>query len=1008
MFSWRKTASGWAFVALCAAAPCAAAAPIIGTSTAGDPMNTSHKYFTHYASGYYWVAFDNGGIGCSFYSSPDGVTWTSQGTIFSVINPNSFNNEWAVRYLGSTVIVAAFNSPNRTYRSGTLNGNGTVTWSAESAAGPADATFNSLNLLIANGRPIMWRDDATAGGAGALWRGSAVASPTWTKTTVNAPAMSAGGASSGIFTAGALFQTGGANLDDLIVLRATSVTPYAAGNHRLVAMKWNSATDTYDGTWYNVSTLGGTIAGGENATTEVQVNGDNANQKAFAAVRDSLGNIHAVYVNRNGDMVHYKKAVGFNNSWSRISAGINPPAENIDMVSLTAAAGGDLYLFYSKGDKRIYYRLFNGAAWGAESLLQDLSATNLRGALAPPESVSNCSVGLAFIEGSGTYNIRFTLGVGSCSTLTTSQGASTVTVAGPGSFEMTFDRLHGGNLTNFYDLAEDPARAFDLAGKPSDNVYGLFHAATISGGTQYVTGTNNMGARLDLLEATPTRVRVRQEAFYQNVGTTVLPGLKGIGDYSVYPERVAVRWNRRTTASVPQTENSLELAVRREADARNTLNSYSETSSTSPAPATDDFILAQREVAGVRTDFLAILNEPTGPDSDWTAADTLNWNITSRYHAWRDNAAVVSPVPAGTNEYWNLLIYYKPTNFLTNVDPAVTSRSNDFRVPSTLSVGPPGGPWQHASENTGGSDDFNEAEAAYTVTLDPALGLTFRIDGSAVTPRYHPFFKIRQWRSLAGPTSVTLQTTPLVAGVSYRADVKPVSRAHFAQDLLWHSTIEDAASLSTPDVGSGGSSSGSRSCQGVMGWASISAPPIPTSSSRPRTSTRRRELSSSGWSPTTTTTTGPSTTSPASGRGPMTSGCSARPRTTASTSSSRRAAPSRSSSSARRTTRGGPTTGSTSGWSGTIPPRSPRNSDSSSTGSSPSTPIPWWTTPPPPSRSPPRSGSAPIGTGSPTPPASTTRCTPSGVPRPRPPASHAGASPPTRASISPTPGATSR
>ena len=165
-------------------------------------------------------------------------------------------------------------------------------------------------------------------------------------------------------------------------------------------MKWNSATDTYDGSWYNVSTLGGSLAG-EDATTEVQVNGDNANQKRFAAVRDSLGNIHAVYVNRNGDMAHYKKAVGFNNSWSRISAGINPPAENIDMVSLTALPGGNLYLFYSKGDKLIYYRLFDGAAWGAESLLQDVSATNLRGALAPMESAIDCAVGLAFIEGSG-------------------------------------------------------------------------------------------------------------------------------------------------------------------------------------------------------------------------------------------------------------------------------------------------------------------------------------------------------------------------------------------------------------------------------------------------------------------------------------------------------------------------------------------------------------------------------------------------------------------------------
>src|SRR5512143_855048 len=124
--------------------------------------------------------------------------------------------------------------------------------------------------------------------------------------------------SNGVFTAGALFQTGGANPDDLIVLRSTSAAAYALGSHRLVAMKWNAATDTYDPAWYNVSTLGGTLT--EDATTEVQVNSDQNNQKRFAAVRDSSGNIHAVYVNRNGAMVHYKKAVGFNNSWSRISA----------------------------------------------------------------------------------------------------------------------------------------------------------------------------------------------------------------------------------------------------------------------------------------------------------------------------------------------------------------------------------------------------------------------------------------------------------------------------------------------------------------------------------------------------------------------------------------------------------------------------------------------------------------------------------------------------------------
>ncbi len=740
------------------AAPCFAATPVIGTSTENDPINTASKYYTHFANGHYWVMFDHGGIpGCILYSSPDGVTWTSQGAIFAGNNPVSFTNEWAVRYLGNTVIVAAFNSPNRTYRSGTLNSDGTVTWSAESAAGPADASFASMNLLIANGRPIMWRDDATAGGGGALWRGSAIASPTWTKTAANAPAMSVAGASNGIFSAGALLQTGGGNPDDLIVLRATTVTPYAAGNHRLVAMKWNSATDTYDGAWYNVSTLGGTTWR-ENATTEVQVNVDNTNQKTFAAVRDSGGNIHAVYVNRNGDMVHYKKAVGFNDSWSRISAGINPPAENIDMVALTAMAGGNLYLFYSKGDKIIYYRAFDGTAWGAESVLQDLSATNLKGALAPMESGVGCTVGLAFTEGTASpFNVRFTLGVGGCSAVSVAETATTLTVTGAGQFQMVFNTLRGGGIDHFFDLAEDPTRTLDLAGKDSLNLWGLFHSSMEApAAVLYTTGTNSSGAKLDLLEATATRVKVRQESFFQRVlpATAILPGVKGIGDYSVYGQRLALRWNRRTTAAVPdQDDHALEITAHREAaGVLNPMGLYSQSGSAFPAPAGDDFVLAQREVAGspgARTDFLGIQS------SDWAAADSLTASITGSYFSWRDTTDN-QVLAAGLDEKWNFLIYYKPTTFLDNTDLAVTSRSADYVGPSAITVGP-GSQWQDASENTSaGGDFFNESEAAYVFDLNPTTGLTFDMDGLTTT-RYSPFFKIRQWRSLVAPTTITVE-----------------------------------------------------------------------------------------------------------------------------------------------------------------------------------------------------------------------------------------------------------
>ncbi len=388
-----------------------------------------------------------------------------------------------------------------------------------------------------------------------------------------------------------------------------------------------------------------------------------------------------------------------------------------------------------------------------------------------------------------------------CQSLTTTMVGSNITVTGPGSFEMTFDKVRGGGLANFYDLAEDPGRAYDLAGKPSVNFHGLFHSSMMSGGLLYTTGTNSTGAKLDLLEATPTRVRVRQEAFFERVlpATGLLAGVKGIGDYSVYPERVALRWNRRTTAAVPQTDHPLEIGVRREIapDPRDSVNLYTQTDNTFPNPATDDFVLAQHDVAGVRTDVLAILY------ADWSDADNLTVATTAAYFSWRDSPAV-TPVPAGTSEAWNFLIHYKPTDFASNVDPAVTSRSSDFRGPSALTT-LVGGPWQSASENTGGGDDFNEAEAAYPLTLDPALGLRFRIDGSVATPRYSPFFKIRQWRSLGGAPSVTLQGTPLAAGVDYRAAVKPVSRAHLARDLAWHSTLQDGAAVTSPDIGGAGS-----------------------------------------------------------------------------------------------------------------------------------------------------------------------------------------------------------
>jgi Peptidase family C25/Concanavalin A-like lectin/glucanases superfamily/Domain of unknown function (DUF2341) len=409
-----------------------------------------------------------------------------------------------------------------------------------------------------------------------------------------------------------------------------------------------------------------------------------------------------------------------------------------------------------------------------------------------------------------------------CWALTTTPAGSNVTVTSPASFEMTFDQARGGGLANFYDLAEDPGRAYDLAGKPSVNFYGLFHSSMMSSGVLYTTGTNSTGAKVDLLEATPVRVRVRQEAFFQRVpaATAILPGVKGIGNYSVYPERVAVRWNRKTTTAVPQEDHPLEISTRREVspDPRDSVTLYSESDTTFPNPATDRFVLAQHDVAGVRTDVLGILY------ANWPEADNLTASLTGAYFSWRDNPAV-TPVPAGVGPYsqqpgeaWNFLIHYKPTNFLTNVDPAVTTRRDDYRTPDALSV-TVGGPWIDPLQNTAGGDDFDEAEAAYLLTLDPnpGQGLSFQMDGTVAAPRYSPFFRIRQWRSLTDTPVVRLNGSLLRKDVDFRGAVKPLARAHWASTLSWHCTMEsttacDSANL---DVGTGvaGSTSGTVTTQ---------------------------------------------------------------------------------------------------------------------------------------------------------------------------------------------------
>jgi Peptidase family C25 len=398
-----------------------------------------------------------------------------------------------------------------------------------------------------------------------------------------------------------------------------------------------------------------------------------------------------------------------------------------------------------------------------------------------------------------------------CCALDVTTTATTVTVTAPGSYELQFDTAAGGGINQFYDLAEDPARAQDLAGGLSNERTLLnVEIQTSPSSTWYSTDENNAGAKLDVLEATPLRARVRQESFLQSSGGALLGGIKAIGDYSVYGTgRVATRWTENSTVGISYFERDVALASHWTGTGSPGFKPCAETLPcwSAPGAGTDDFVLQAWNIAGKRTDFLSILS------ADWAQATQLqSFGMSGApdewwWSGWAQRSGTPS-TPA--TQSWNLLTYFQPTSLVDNTDAAVTSRSTDYRSPDALAV-LIGQPWTDASENTSG-DDFNEAEGVYVLTFDPAqptIGLRVDIDGSAAVPRRSPFFKIRQWRSLADPPSVTLAGTTLVNDVDFRAEVKPIARAYFAQDLSWHSTLESQAALdTTPDVGSPGTISG--------------------------------------------------------------------------------------------------------------------------------------------------------------------------------------------------------
>jgi hypothetical protein len=288
---------------------------------------------------------------------------------------------------------------------------------------------------------------------------------------------------------------------------------------------------------------------------------------------------------------------------------------------------------------------------------------------------------------------------------------------------------------------------------------------------------------------------------------------------------MAIEWERQTTQNTTTDFQQIHLNVHyQETGILSGWGGYTQSGSIllngDTNPPGDEFVMMLLDQPAGRTDFQMVQYQ------NWPAADVTSGdiNVAGEWaeNTWYDTTAA-TVLPPGI-ERWSFLTFFKPTDVFSHLDGRAVSRSADYRAPDTpvMAIGQG---WFDASEDTvSPSDYFNEGESSYLFDLDPVLGLRFDMDGGT-TIRNRPFLKIRNWQSLSPPETISVGGALKTRDVDYRADVKPVARAFFAQTLAWHCDLDSAVPGnncqpgSTLDVGGFGAVTGPSSAAGLFGRA---------------------------------------------------------------------------------------------------------------------------------------------------------------------------------------------
>jgi len=344
--------------------------------------------------------------------------------------------------------------------------------------------------------------------------------------------------------------------------------------------------------------------------------------------------------------------------------------------------------------------------------------------------------------------------------------------ASTSSLAMVFDRTDGGGLTELR-VAEEANRTVSRNGDTAR--YNVFSTQVNDGAWHF---ERDAAGELEVLEATPTRVKLRQR----------------------YDYTAAIHLDRTwTIGAMPRLAVSETLVLDSDQTIRGAQGLHPRGATSGGAGicpsqlissgfgssfycagqgnSTDRFFLVTDDHESYG-DMLAVAHStpffgPTRAGTGGNYQDSWESGTPESYYARTHEPTQILTTGGSYNR---LYMFYPSLAGLTSAGTEWQPYATDYRSPDALTFNFFGTGWFDAGELTSSpSDFFGEAEGAYLVDFNPASGLSVNLDGNTTTRR-RPLFKIRQWRSVQKPT-VSLEGTPLVNDRDYTADVKPFVRS---------------------------------------------------------------------------------------------------------------------------------------------------------------------------------------------------------------------------------------